>query len=216
MLYFDPRREPGFRRTIFNAIVTPRPIAWISTLSADGVANLAPFSHFNLVSTAPPMVMVSINTPEDREQKDTLGNIRATGEFVVNFASVGMAKQINASSVPLPHGQDEFETFGIEKAPSETVKPFSVRGAPATLECRAVDFVRIDPIDPGDTPSTIVLGLVIMLGIAPEMLTADGRFDTEKAQPLSRLGGPTYGALGRLFSIAPAFQRAGDLIQKVP
>ena len=91
-----------------------------------------------------------------------------------------------------------------------------MRGAPATLECRAVDFVRIDPIDPGDTPSTIVLGLVIMLGIAPEMLTEDGRFDTERAQPLSRLGGPTYGALGRIFSIASAFQRAGDLIQKVP
>ena len=215
MLYFDPRREPGFRRTIFNAIVTPRPIAWISTLSAHGVANLAPFSHFNLVSTAPPMVMVSINTPEGRAQKDTLGNIRATGEFVVNFASVPMAEQINASSTPLPYGEDEFETFGIEKARSKSVKPFSVRGAPATLECRAIDFVRIEPVDPGDTPSTIVLGHVVMLGIDPEMLTEDGRFDTEKAQPLSRLGGPTYGALGRLFSIASTFERAGESMRKV-
>lgn len=215
MQYFDPRREPGFRRTIFNAIVTPRPIAWISTLSAHGVANLAPFSHFNLVSTAPPMVMVSINTPEGRSEKDTLGNIRATGEFVVNFASVPMAEQINASSTPLPYGEDEFETFGIEKAPSKSVKPFSVRGAPATLECRAIDFIRIEPVDPGDTPSTIVLGHVVMLGIDPEMLTEDGRFDTEKAQPLSRLGGPTYGALGQLFSIVPAFLRAGEPIRKV-
>ena len=214
MQYFDPRREPGFRRTIFNAIVTPRPIAWISTLSVDGVANLAPFSHFNLVSTAPPMVMVSINTPENRSEKDTLGNIRETGEFVVNFASVPMAEQINASSTPLPYGEDEFHTFGIEKTRSKSVKPFSVRGAPATLECRAIDFIRIEPIDPGDTPSTIVLGHVVMLGIDPEMLTEDGRFNTEKAQPLSRLGGPTYGALGRLFSIVPAFQRAGEPIRK--
>ncbi|MET0310618.1 MAG: flavin reductase, partial [Burkholderiaceae bacterium] len=81
-MFIDPLKTPGFKRSIFNAIVAPRPIGWISTVGGDGSVNLAPFSQFNLVSTAPPVVMFACNTPQGRAEKDTVANVRETGEFV--------------------------------------------------------------------------------------------------------------------------------------
>ncbi len=114
MLFIDPENAPGFKRTLFNAIVAPRPIGWISTMSPEGQVNLAPFSHFNLVSTAPPVVMFSCNAPADRHEKDTITNVRATGEFVTNLVTWELRDLMNISSLDAPYGTDEFELAGLE------------------------------------------------------------------------------------------------------
>ncbi len=207
-MFIDPQTAPGFKRSIFNALVAPRPIGWISSLSAGGKANLAPFSQFNLVSTSPPVVMFACNTPEDRAEKDTVANARATGEFVVNLVSWDLLQAMNKTSAPLPHGTDEFEHASIEKAMSVMVKAPRVAASPANLECRVIKIIQIEPEFPGETASTVVFGRVVGLHMKDEFIDAEGRFDTFKARPVTRLGGFQYGALGEVVEVASAFKRA--------
>jgi flavin reductase (DIM6/NTAB) family NADH-FMN oxidoreductase RutF len=206
-MFFDPQATPGFRRTIFNAIVAPRPIGWISTVGSDGTVNLAPFSQFNLVSTAPPVVMFACNQPGDRAEKDTIVNVRQTGEFVANLVSWELREQMNVTSTPCPRGIDEFELAGIGKAASLKVKPPRVAASPANLECRVIRIVEIEPEFAGETPSTVVFGRVVGLHIADGFLDAQGRFDTVKAQPTTRLGGSLYAALGEVVDMPMPFVR---------
>jgi len=208
-MFFDPLTAPGFKRSIFNAIVAPRPIGWISSVAPDGRANLAPFSQFNLVSTAPPVVMFACNTPEDRDEKDTIANVKATGEFVVNLVSWGLREAMNLTSMPLPHGTDEFEHAAVQKAASVMVKPPRVAASPANLECRVIHWLRIEPDFPGETPSTVVFGRVVGLHIQDGYLDAQGRFDTVKAQPTTRLGGLQYATVGEVIEMKSPFKRAG-------
>ena len=207
-MFHDLLQTSGFKRTMFNAIVAPRPIGWISTLGLDGKANLAPFSHFNLVSTAPPVVMFSCNTPADRPEKDTIANVRATGEFVYNLVTRDLVEKMNATSAAVPHGTDEFELADIEKAASVLVRPPRVRASPAAFECKLLRFVEIAPEGPGDTVSTMVLGRVIGVHLADGFVDAKGRFDTQKARPMTRLGGIQYAEAGTLFELPSAFVKA--------
>lgn len=206
-MFFDLNQSPGFKRTVFNAIVAPRPIGWISSVDEHGTANLAPFSHFNLVSTAPPVLIFSCNTPADRPEKDTIANVRATGEFVVNLATLALAEAMNATSAPAPRGVDEFELAGLQKAASVLVRPPRVAASPAALECRVLRFVDIDPEKPGETRSTVVFGRVVGVHIAEGFLDANGRFDTAKARPLTRLGGTQYAEAGAIFDLPSAFAK---------
>ena len=208
-MFIDPLTAPGFKRSIFNAIVAPRPIGWISSVAADGSVNLAPFSQFNLVSTAPPVVMFACNTPEDRDEKDTISNVKATGEFVVNLVSWDLREAMNLTSTPLPHGTDEFEHAAVQKAACVMVKPPRVAASPANLECRVIRLIRIEPEFPGETPSTVVFGRVVGLHIQDGYLDAEGRFDTVKAQPATRLGGLQYASLGKVIELKSPFKRAG-------
>ena len=207
-MFVDPRTAENFNRAIFNAIVAPRPIGWISSQSAEGAVNLAPFSHFAIVSTAPPVILFSCNTPADRAEKDTLANVRATGEFVFNLATYDLREFVNKTSTPAPHGVDEFELAGLEKAPSVNVKPPRVLASPANLECTLLRVVTIEPELPGETPSNVVFGRVVGLHMRDEFVTATGRFDTAKAQPLTRLGGINYAPPGAIFEMPPPFKRA--------
>ncbi|MGD9943382.1 MAG: flavin reductase family protein [Burkholderiaceae bacterium] len=204
-MFFDLAATPDFKRTLFNAIVAPRPIGWISSLGPQGTVNLAPFSHFNLVSTAPPVLIFSCNTPADRARKDTVENVRASGEFVANLVTRGQAEAMNATSAPVPYGVDEFELAGIEKAPSVLVAPPRVAGSPAALECRVLRFVEIEPEGPGETMSTVVFGRVVGVHIADGFLDERGRFDTARARPLTRLGGNQYAEAGPVFELPSAF-----------
>ena len=208
-MFIDPLTAPGFKRSIFNAIVAPRPIGWISSIAPDGRANLAPFSQFNLVSTAPPVVMFACNTPEDRDDKDTITNVKATGEFVVNLVSWDLREAMNLTSMPLPHGTDEFEHAAVQKAASVMVKPPRVAASPANLECRVIHWLRIEPEFPGETPSTVVFGRVVGLHIQDGYLDAEGRFDTVMAQPTTRLGGLQYATVGEVIEMKSPFKRAG-------
>jgi len=206
-MFFDLTGDPALKRTVFNAIVAPRPIGWISSVDAGGRTNLAPFSHFNLVSTAPAVLMFSCNTPADRPQKDTIANVRATGEFVANLVSRELAEAMNATSAPVPAGVDEFDLAGLQKAASVLVRPPRVAASPAALECRVLRFVDIEPERPGDTRSTVVFGRVVGVHIAEGFLDANGRFDTAKARPLTRLGGNQYAEAGPVFELASAFTK---------
>src|SRR5437870_3149769 len=117
-MFLDPRTAKDLNRAIFNAIVAPRPIGWISSQSADGHVNLAPFSHFNIVSTAPPVILFSCNTRADKTEKDTLANVRATGEFVFNLATLDLSEAVNRTSTAAAPDVDEFELAGLQKAAS--------------------------------------------------------------------------------------------------
>jgi flavin reductase (DIM6/NTAB) family NADH-FMN oxidoreductase RutF len=209
-MFVDPRTAATLNRAIFNAIVAPRPIGWISSQSSEGHVNLAPFSHFNIVSTAPPVILFSCNTPGDRAEKDTLANVRATGEFVFNLATFDLREAVNATSTPAAPEIDEFVLAKLEKAPSINVKPPRVAASPANLECRLLRIVEIEPEQPGDTSSNVVFGRVIGLHIRDEYLTAAGRFDTIKAQPLTRLGGIQYAPPGTIFEMPAPFRRVGE------
>jgi flavin reductase (DIM6/NTAB) family NADH-FMN oxidoreductase RutF len=200
-MYIDTSDIVHFKNSIFNAIVAPRPIGWISTVSGSGVCNLAPFSYFNGISATPPMVMFAANAPEDRDEKDTLANVRATGEFVVNFVSWAHREAMNRTSAPVRHGVDEFEVAGLAKEPSAKVKPPRVAGAPAHLECAMLRIVDFPPQAPGERTSSVVFGRVVAVHIAEEFLDANGRFDTPGARPIARLGGFSYATLGEIFEM---------------
>jgi flavin reductase (DIM6/NTAB) family NADH-FMN oxidoreductase RutF len=208
-MFVDPRNSAGFKRSIFNAIVAPRPIGWISSLGSGGSANLAPFSQFNLVSTAPPVVMFACNTPEDRNEKDTIANVRATGEFVVNLVSWDLREAMNITSTPAPHGVDEFVLAGLVKESCVKVRPPRVAASPANLECRVLRILEIDPQRPGDTRSILVLGNVVGIHIQDRFLDSQGRFDTARAQPTTRLGGIQYATVGQVVEMPAPFVRAG-------
>jgi flavin reductase (DIM6/NTAB) family NADH-FMN oxidoreductase RutF len=197
-MFLDPAASPGFKRTLFNAIVAPRPIGWISTMNGKGEVNLAPFSHFNLVSTSPPVVIFSCNAPADRLEKDTLANVRETGEFVTNLATWDLREPMNLSSMNAPYGTDEFELAGLEKAPSVMVKPPRVAASPASMECRLLRIVDIEPTGPGETFSNVVFGRIVGVHLDERFVDADGHFDTVRAEPLTRMDGNRYSTVGRM------------------
>lgn len=195
-MYIDLETAVDFKRTLFNAIVAPRPIGWISTVSPDGVANLAPFSHFNLVSTAPPVVIFSCNAPADRPTKDTITNVRATGEFVTNLVTWDLREAMNTTSIDAPYGTDEFELAGLAKAASGKVRPPRVASSPASMECKLLRIVDIEPTGPGETFSNVVFGRVVALHLDDRFVLPGGRFDTVATRPLTRLGGNQYASTG--------------------
>jgi flavin reductase (DIM6/NTAB) family NADH-FMN oxidoreductase RutF len=201
-VYIDAETDTGFKRGIFNAIIAPRPIGWISTVDGNGVANLAPFSYFGLFSTLPPIVAFSCNTPEDRALKDTLVNVQATGEFVYNMASLSLVEEMNATSTPLPVGADEFEFTGLEKAPSVKVRPPRVAAAPVSLECLGER--------PGEIPTHVTFGRVVAIHVRSDHLDDGGYFMTEKASPVARLGGQQYAVSAPPFELPRQFRRAAE------
>ncbi|MES2184882.1 MAG: flavin reductase family protein [Pseudomonadota bacterium] len=206
-MFHDLLQASGFKRTIFNAIVAPRPIGWISSMGPGGQVNLAPFSHFNLVSTAPAVLIFSCNTPADRPEKDTLANVRATGEFVCNLVSRELVEAMNATSSPVPYGSNEFELAGVEQASCVHVRAPRVKASPAAMECKLLRFAEIEPELPGETRSTVVFGRIVGVHIAEGFIDDKGRFDTVRARPVTRLGGIQYAEAGPIFELPSAFTK---------
>ena len=208
-IFVDPANPGAFKRGIFNAIIAPRPIGWLSTVDENGEANLAPFSYFNIVSNYPPILMFSCNTPEDRNAKDTLNNVRKTGEFVFNLVSEALIREMNDTSSPVSYEEDEFEHFGIEKAPCQMVRPPRVAASPCSLECRVIEKISFGGGDLG--PQTnVVFGQIVGVHIAPGFLDDNGHFDTLAARPVSRLGGAEYSVTTESFSLTRKFTRANE------
>ncbi len=178
------------------SLVVPRPIAWVSTVDTQGVRNLAPFSFFNIVSGAPPILMVSINQRDGRP-KDTLVNILATREFVVNVVDEELASQMNCTSGNYPPEVDEFQVAGLAPVPSVKVQAPRVGQAPISLECVLVQTLKFPRCS-----YTVVFGEVVYFQIDDRVLNERGRVDPEKLKPIGRLGGKSaYTALGRLFEM---------------
>ncbi len=170
--------------------VVPRPIGWISTVDESGQPNLAPFSFFNAVSARPPHVIFSPMVREtDAGVKDTLRNVRATGEFVVNIVTEGVAQAMNITSTEFPHDVDEFVAAGLTATPSRAVRPPRVAESPIHFECRVAHL-----LDLGDGPggSTLVVGRVLHLHVDPSLLVEGDKIDLDRLQPIGRLSGSGY------------------------
>lgn len=193
--------DPEYRASLFNSIVAPRPIGWVSTMCADGRVNLAPFSFFNGISSSPPMVMFANNAPEDRHEKDSLTNVRETGEFCVSLATFDLREAMNATSATVPRGVDEFELAGLTKGPCELIRCPRVMESPAALECHVLRIVDFPPQRPGERASGVVFGRVVAVHIADDHLDSKGHFDVLKAQPIARLGGFSYLRVTELFEL---------------
>ncbi|NNU79738.1 flavin reductase family protein [Halovulum dunhuangense] len=197
-MFYRPGIDPhGLPHNPFKAMVTPRPIGWISSQDAGGRVNLAPYSFFNALSDDPPMVMFS-NTgtkPDQPFAKDSVANIRATGEFVCNIVGLAMKDAMNATSGSYPADVDEFDLAGLEKEPSQLVAPPRVRGVPGALECRLWKIVEL----PGKA-NVMVIGEVVGIHIDEAMLR-DGIFDVLRFNPLARLGYRDYATVTEVFSL---------------
>lgn len=187
MFYTPENRDPSLKYDPIKAIVAPRPIGWISTLSDNGTANLAPYSFFNAVGGMPPMLMFA-----SEGVKDTARNASATGEFVFNYASKNLSEEMNLSSVNAPAGVSEFEHYGIEAADSKIVDPPRVAKANAAMECKVTSVIETNDVEGNLTGAVIIIGQVVGVHINDAMLR-DGRFDVSLAEPVSRLGYMDFG-----------------------
>ncbi len=207
-MFYEPKDGHGLPRNPFNACVVPRPIAWISTLSEDGVSNLAPFSHSNLVSITPPMVMFSCSGRHtDGDIKDSALNAELTGEFVYNMATWDNREAMNLSSGHVERSSDEFEIAGLTKAPSVLIKPSRVAEAPINLECRTWKVIELPSAGDGSR-TRMVIGEVVGVHIADHALT-DGYVDTARLKPVSRLGYMDYAVVDKSFTIARPDSKSG-------
>ena len=186
---FDPAAgDPLSFYRLLNSIVIPRPIAWVSTRSADGVDNLAPHSFFTVSCVDPPVVQFT-----SVGHKDSLANAQATGEFVVNFTPEPLFEAVNATSVNAPPEVSEFDVVGVVREPSLRVAPPRVAAAPVAIECvlHAVHAI-------GDC--AVVMGRVVHVAIAQEAMR-DGRPAVDLLRPLARLGGRQWSTIGEVLEI---------------
>lgn len=169
--------------------IVPRPIAFVSTVSPDGILNLAPFSFFTAISANPPVICFSpMIRGNDGARKDTIQNIEQTGEFVVNVVSEEFVQQMNICSTEFPPHIDEFACSGLTPLPSDVVKPPRVKESHINMECKLVQIVHVSPKPLG---GSIVIGEVLRFHIDDAILTS-GRVDPDKLHPVGRMGGPTY------------------------
>lgn len=197
MFYDAIKNDHGFQYDPFKAIVAPRPIGWISSVAADGTVNLAPYSFFNAFSQAPHYVAFGSGVSVADGMKDSLSNIEATGEFVLNLATFNLREEMNASSRNAPPEVDEFEEAGLTKEASVLVKPPRVAGVAAAMECRHFQTVAL-PGDDGSVHDHMVIGRVLGIYI-DDVFINDGRVDTAGMQPISRLGYSEYAVVTEAF-----------------
>ena len=182
--FYQPAQGHGLPHDPFNAIVGPRPIGWISSQSAAGVLNLAPYSFFNAFNYTPPLIgFASIG------RKDTLRNIEETGEFVWNLATRPLAEAMNASCAAAPPEVDEFALAGLATAPSRVVGVPRVAASPVSFECKCSQIIRLQGASGDATNTWLVMGEVVGVHIAQALLR-DGIYDTAGSQTILRAGGP--------------------------
>ncbi len=194
-MFYDPSKGHGLPHDPFKAIVSPRPIGWISTKGRDGSLNLAPYSFFNAFSTDPLLVWFSSDG-----EKDSSTFARETGEFVANLVGSHIVKEMNASSVNAPRGVSEFGYSGLTAAASTLVSPPRVAQAHAALECKVTEIFRPKALDGRPSANTVVAGEVVGIYIDEAVLT-DGLFDHVKAGNVSRLGYLEFSAITDTFAM---------------
>ena len=183
---------------ILTGSVIPRPIGWISTISEAGVPNLAPFSFFNVVGEDPPHVMFSTVRPGN-SNKDTLNNVLATKQFVVNMAVEELVEAVNTSSASLPPDVNEFDYAGVTQAPGIKVKAPRVLESPINFECELVHHYTLEDHKHGG--ATIMIGRVVMFHVDESVLLDNYKINPEVYKPVARLAGSNYAKLGEVFSI---------------
>ena len=197
-IFYEPEQGHGLPYNPFNAIVTPRPIGWISTRDAQGRNNLAPYSFFNAVAYVPPQVMFASTgeKPDQNGTKDSVANIRETGVFCVNIVEHAMIGQMNASAATLPYDTNEYEQAGLRQIACNIINCSRVSGAPAALECKLTQIINL----PG-AANFAVFGEVIGVHMREDCIE-NGRFDVTKFKPLTRLGYRDYAIIEKTFELA--------------
>jgi flavin reductase (DIM6/NTAB) family NADH-FMN oxidoreductase RutF len=184
--------------TWMTDLITPRPIAWVSTVDAEGRTNLAPFSFFNGVTASPPtLLFVPVNL-RDGSKKDTVRNLEAVPECVVHIVPRSLAEQMNACAARLPHGESEFVAFGIAATPSATVRPPRVAEAPAAFECRVRQIV---PVGEGTGAAHVVIADIVWLHVRDDVLGESGAVDATRLDAVGRLGGEDYALTRERFQL---------------
>ena len=186
-MQITPSTFPNFNR-VLTGVVVPRPIAFVSTISEDGIVNLAPFSFFNAVAYSPPTVVLGISRQADWKEKDTLSNIEATREFVVNVVSDEIVEAMNATAAEFPADVDEFEISGLTAAPSESVRAPRVAESPVNMECRLDQVV---PIGDPQTGNALVIGHIVLMHVRDDIINGH-RIDHDRLKPVGRLAGNMY------------------------
>ncbi|MFT5871046.1 MAG: flavin reductase (DIM6/NTAB) family NADH-FMN oxidoreductase RutF [Paracoccaceae bacterium] len=196
-MFYKPEDGHGLPHNPFNAIVSPRPIGWISTRGADGSENLAPYSFFNAVAYEPPQVMFASTSskPDRGDTKDSVANIRDTGVFCVNVVEYAMRDVMNQSSGPWNKEVDEFALAGITRADCATIACSRVAAAPANLECKLTQIVQL----PG-AANFAVFGEVVGIHMRDDCLV-EGEFDVTTFSPLARMGYRDYTRVTETFSL---------------
>ncbi len=197
MIFYEPqaRDKKLLPQDPFKALIVPRPIGWVSTVSRSGAVNLAPYSFFNAVCEDPPIVVFSSNG-----RKDSLTFAEESREFVWNMATFALREQMNATSAPLPRGESEFAYAGLATAPSCCVAPPRVAASPAALECKVSDIFRLNDMTGAATENYLVFGQVVGVHI-DEAFVKDGRVDTAAMQPIARCGYMDYAVVDKLFGL---------------
>ncbi len=187
----NPATEPGQQiYNLINSIVAPRPIAWVSTLSESGIANVAPHSYCMIVSSHPPIIAFSSSGT-----KDTLRNVRHTREFVFNHVPESLMQQMNLTSADFPPNESEFAWAGLTPVPGEMVRTPRVGESPAALECRLLDIQEW-----GDGPSHLIIGEVVHIAVDPAFM-ANGLLDLTRTRPVGRLARIGYSRTAEFYDV---------------
>jgi flavin reductase (DIM6/NTAB) family NADH-FMN oxidoreductase RutF len=195
-MHYDPRTEPhNLARDPVTSLVVPRPIGWISTLSPDGVVNLAPYSFFNMITGKPPFVMFSSN-PRKHSQR----NAEETGEFVFNLATWDLRHEMNQTAHEYPDGISEPEAAGLEMVPSRAVKPPRVARSPIALECIYSKSVELKRSTGEAMTASLIIGEVVSIHIDDDIIV-DGIVDLHRIRPIARLGYMDYCVVDTIFTM---------------
>jgi flavin reductase (DIM6/NTAB) family NADH-FMN oxidoreductase RutF len=195
MFYDTAKNDHGLPRDPFKAIVAPRPIGWITSMSAKGEINLAPYSFFNAVSDAPPIVLFSSEGP-----KDSLVFVEETKEFVCSLATYDLRAAMVETSAQFPRGVNEMERAGLPPAPSQLVRPPRVAASPCALECRLLQIIDLKDLRGEATNRHVVFGQVVGIHIDDRFIN-NGRLDTAAMAPLARCGYADYSVVDKVFAI---------------
>ena len=192
-MFFEPdKNDHGLPYNPIKACVVPRPVGWITTINGDGLVNAAPFSFFNALSYDPPFCLFSAGAHvDDEEDKDTIANVKANGEFVYNMAIWDQREQMNETGFIIDRGVSELSETNLEGMPSRLIAPPRIKGSPVHFECRLHEIVIL----PGNSKvatHNVVFGRVVGVHIADEAITEDGIFDVASLRPISRLGYKDY------------------------
>lgn len=196
-MFYEPNRRD--KRLLphdpFKAIVAPRPIGWITSISLKGEVNCAPYSYFNGINSRPNLVMFS-----SEGKKDSVSFIEETGEFVCNLATWELREAMNTTSAPMPRGINEMIRAGLEPAPASIVKPPRVKASPCALECRALKIVSVDDLAGKPIDCHVVIGEVVGVHIDDRFIK-DGILDTAAMRPIARCGYDQYAVVERVFAM---------------
>ena len=199
-MHYDPRGEKPLKFDPFKSCTVPRPIGWLSTVSTDGVHNLAPYSQWQNLTFDPPMVMFAANQYPDGRRKDTVLNAEQTGYFVWNMATWDLREAVNKSAMALPPEADEFEEAGVTKADCVDAPGPMVAESPCHFECRYLTTTRFQGASAVGTVD-VVFGQVVRIHIDESLLTPEGKLDIPRIQPIARMGYFDYTVVKEVFEM---------------